>query len=959
MSTYFLSKLLRAGTGASAAVRRSVLAGTTLLALSGAQAAVDTSAFPYSMGITFSGYTSWSTLTDFPALVVMSNGIPNFAYSQFKSAENAGDLRFTDENKTAWLDYEIETWSPFSGVPLSAPTNLWGCVLWLRADAGVQTNEAGCVTNWADQSGNGKDASQTDPARLPLYTAEAIRGNPAVTFDGAPEPDGDRLAFVDTPMQTIFIVNKVLSGTPEGGGIIGRADADLSVRRTNSLRWQFPGNENDFSSSAGSLFTVNGFNTAAVGENTWHALMAQRSGGTQSYNAIGGGYYQSRSFKGNIAEIIAFNRALTSEERGRINDYLYQKYGLGEKPGISCVWVRVPELKANTKIFAYWGSADATPPACTTNGATWNSNFAGVWHALSQTNASVLPDSTAGLFNGANNSATAVAGVIGNAMNFNVDLGANVNLPGAFLSSVSSAITISLWQYGSAREPLGACVFEGKRGNERVLGSHLPWADSMEVYWDAGYAAGQAQPFDRIEKRVAADSDYKGQWNHWVYVKDANTGFMDIYLNGESWYGGAWGLTRPITGIDSFRLGSGVDWGYYDGVIDEFRVSNVAQSPDWIRASFLNQAPNSAFSTYDSVEIAKLDTKPYRCSMRIDFAGYTGADTLKNFPALVVFTNGLTDFAFSQFKAANGGDLRFTDADKTTWLNYEIEQWPDQESGGTAYVWVQLPALQGTNTSIWAFWGNPNATRPTYATNGAAWAQNFAGVWHALNPADTSALSDSTAGHHPGAASGVGDVPGLIGNALSFNGTSVFIPVAALASATNEITISLWQYGTSSSADCSCSVFEGMANGVRVLNAHLPWSSKTVFWDSGILAGVDPPFDRYNKDCMSDSDWRGQWNQWVFTKNTATGFQSIYLNGAFWGGRDNAWRTMVGIDSFSLGSGVGWAYYTGLIDEFRIQNVAQTPDWIRASYLNQASNSVFNTYGAVSKQFFGALVIFR
>ena len=261
---------------------------------------------------------------------------------------------------------------------------------------------------------------------------------------------------------------------------------------------------------------------------------------------------------------------------------------------------------------------------------------------------------------------------------------------------------------------------------------------------------------------------------------------------------------------------------------------------------------------------------------------------------------------------------------------------------------MQVPALKA-NTSIWAFWGNSDAARPAYTTNGATWASNFAGVWHGLSQADATQLPDSTAGAHVGANHSATATTGLIADSVSFNGSAyIAIPPAALASVTNEVTLSLWQYGTSESV--SCTAFEGQSNGVRILNAHLPFGN-TVYWDAGIS------YDRYNQNCTASSQWYGQWNNWVFVKNANTGEMSIYLNGAYWGGRGGATQPMTGIDTFDLGSGVGWAYYLGMIDEFRIQNVAQSAGWIQASYLNQRANSTFLTYGTAIKQRFGTLVV--
>jgi hypothetical protein len=58
-----------------------------------------------------------------------------------------------------------------------------GLALWLRADAGVQT-EGLRVVRWEDQSGRGNDAS-AEEAGEPVLVEGAIGGRPAVRFDGA------------------------------------------------------------------------------------------------------------------------------------------------------------------------------------------------------------------------------------------------------------------------------------------------------------------------------------------------------------------------------------------------------------------------------------------------------------------------------------------------------------------------------------------------------------------------------------------------------------------------------------------------------------------------------------------------------------------------------------------------------------------------------------------------------
>ena len=46
----------------------------------------------------------------------------------------------------------------------------------------------------------------------------------------------------------------------------------------------------------------------------------------------------------------------------------------------------------------------------------------------------------------------------------------------------------------------------------------------------------------------------------------------------------------------------------------------------------------------------------------------------------------------------------------------------------------------------------------------------------------------------------------------------------------------------------------------------------------------------------------------------------------------------------------GSMYYSGVMDEVRIESVARATNWIWACYMNMASNSLFNNYGAPENQ---------
>ncbi len=84
--------------------------------LLGAQCAgaADFSAWGKRLPITFSGYpAAREALTNFPTLVVLTDGSNGVSFADFKSA--GADLRFTDASQGNELSYEIDTWNDAAG----------------------------------------------------------------------------------------------------------------------------------------------------------------------------------------------------------------------------------------------------------------------------------------------------------------------------------------------------------------------------------------------------------------------------------------------------------------------------------------------------------------------------------------------------------------------------------------------------------------------------------------------------------------------------------------------------------------------------------------------------------------------------------------------------------------------------------------------------------------------------
>lgn len=236
--------------------------------------------------------------------------------------------------------------APFS------PTDLSGLSLWLKADAGVTLSGAN-VTAWADQSGNGNNAS-ANSGEEPTFISSFSNSKPAIEFNGTTQiiqiADANSLDFLTT---SSFIVLKYIgqgtgnnivyfknanAGSPEDPamyGLVGAngdnlvsfsvnvggwSDYETSIFITNAvpkiLSMTLDGtNQNVYSN--GSLSN----NFSIVGNIATSTGTLQIGGYNQSFNA-------SEYFYGQIAEVIMYNRAVTGTERQQVEAYLNTKYAI-------------------------------------------------------------------------------------------------------------------------------------------------------------------------------------------------------------------------------------------------------------------------------------------------------------------------------------------------------------------------------------------------------------------------------------------------------------------------------------------------------------------------------------------------------------------------------------------------------------------------------------------------------
>ncbi len=346
-------------------------------------------------------------------------------------------------------------------------------------------------------------------------------------------------------------------------------------------------------------------------------------------------------------------------------------------------------------------------------------------------------------------------------------------------------------------------------------------------------------------------------------------------------------------------------------------------------------------STATVIGTAVLATTNYACRMQITFPGYGGGQILTNFPALVQFSNGLPGFSYAQFASPTGGDLRFADGSGLIPLPYEINQW---NTSGVSSVWVQVPALSGTNTSIWAYWGNPAATNPpAWTTNGAVWQPQYLLVWHleqsGLPYQDSAALYPALSGVAPGVTTGEIGLGGL------FNGSSSYL-YAGAANLGSAFTLFAWAKMASSATNIQTIWANGPggwnSDGIALfVNAYNTANQSLLLQDG----------DGVNGDSINSANnivTPGVWHCVAATVNRTAGTGQLYVDGVSVanGSVVTDFANTSGLDFGRFTNSV--YYFDGSLDEARIASGVCSSNWIWATWLNVASNSVFTSSSAVN-----------
>jgi hypothetical protein len=248
------------------------------------------------------------------------------------------------------------------------------------------------------------------------------------------------------------------------------------------------------------------------------------------------------------------------------------------------VWVKVPTVShtTDTVIYLLYGNAGITTYQGTAT-STWDSNFRGVYHAPNGTTLSTN-DSTSNAFNLTNTgTATATTGKIDGGGNLN-GTSQYFSSSASFLASNSTNYTWEGWVY-STTTAVSQHFF--------TLGASTSQY-SIELFTSG--ANWEMYQLNGTDVNAAQNGTFTANvWHHVAGSWDGSN--IRLYVDG------ALAATtacngRTATGtITKFGAAGNGTSNFWNGILDEMRLSNVARSTDWIKTEYNNQNSPSTFYT--------------------------------------------------------------------------------------------------------------------------------------------------------------------------------------------------------------------------------------------------------------------------------------------------------------------------------------------------------------------------
>jgi hypothetical protein len=293
---------------------------------------------------------------------------------------------------------------------------------------------------------------------------------------------------------------------------------------------------------------------------------------------------------GNVEDANGYDIVFASDVAGQSPlDYEIDTYN--PATGAASFWIRIPALShtADTAVYMFYGNPSVTlsqqnPPG------VWQNGYAAVYHFASSLEA---VDST-GINSGADYGVVPETGIIGNAGSFNGN-NSYLRIPSNASYKPAAALTVQAWVNTPSTGYWPAIASLDYHGNSNWTSPYESWEFGLNQYsLNPLFVATVAGVSHSVVAEQALGT------NKWQMVDGRYDGQqLRLFINGAE-DPNSTTLTGALDTGTSQDLAIGVASPYapsqwWNGGIDELRISTVARSNDWIATEYNNQSAPTTF----------------------------------------------------------------------------------------------------------------------------------------------------------------------------------------------------------------------------------------------------------------------------------------------------------------------------------------------------------------------------
>lgn len=299
-----------------------------------------------------------------------------------------------------------------------------------------------------------------------------------------------------------------------------------------------------------------------------------------------------------LASILPFERVNWSATTGGVEFY-----------------VQVPTLthSSNATFYIYYGDSSITTDH---QSSPWDSNFAAVYH-FGNGSSLVLTDSTSNANNGTNNSGTAAGSLLGGSIGGSVHLAsassAYIDCGNGSSLNITGAITIE-GVFNTDSLP-GAATFNGfiskdsgTAGYSTLLHASGGGIGNFQYFQTQGGTGGTCPPGSGPNHAPTIGTNYLFQVFNGATASTAglyasNSTFGDLETNtaGSN-------VATPNTTTTHLTIGNYAGLFFWNGYIDEVRISSVVRNLSWLTATFNNLfGPSTFYSIGNEVNVLQVN----------------------------------------------------------------------------------------------------------------------------------------------------------------------------------------------------------------------------------------------------------------------------------------------------------------------------------------------------------------